>query len=613
MVESIIKTKDIIKKPLPQWIVRLKAGYDSLQAKRRRNQEHYKILNAFLTILFPLFIVCLAELNQFVKLGEFAEFCVARPSVILFDFLMSYLMFAALLLFTNHTWIAVWIQGIGYMVISIVELFKYSTNGNHFKLADFSLVPNVKNLTSFAYIKITPPLVLYVSMLLVLLLVIYYQNPAFSASWRKRLMPAIGCTAVYVSVICIPAVSERVYGAFDVDTTESSNAFSTNEKFERNSMLAFIAETTSEKLSNILFEPENYSSELVNAAITEKASAETCAKRPNIIVIMSESFADFRRLPELSLDTDAYDAFDAACKRGYVAELAVPTFASYTVRTEFELMYGLPVRSLMDTITPQREIVPELPSSMVSHLSGIGYQTAYVHPFTGTFYGRDEIYATYGFDKMLFDEDLTVPVEEYPNGYISDKTVFDQILQLVSETDEPLYVHTTTMQNHQPYDWIENASELEVYLEGVRTTGEGLCELLDSLEALDEPTVLMFVGDHFPSMRAEGNIYDAMGIDSENCEVLYEQPALIWSNTALDTSLLPTELCSVFYMTPTVCKAAGLPLSAFYETVLAQKEKNPVYTSIFMDEADRNETLDLLTYDRVVGENYSGELREQTE
>ena len=613
MVETKVQTKDTTKKPMPQWIIRLKKVYDNLQEKRRRNQQHDKILNAVLTILFPLFIVCLAELNQFVKLGEFAAFCVARPSVILFDFLMSYLMFAALLLFTNHTWIAAWIQGIGYMAISIVELFKYSTNGNHFKLADISLAPNVKNLTSFAYIKITPSLVLYIAMLLIFLLIIYYQNPAFSASWRKRLMPGIVCTALYVSVICIPAISESVYGAFDVDTTESSNAFSTNEKFKRNSMLAFIAETTSEKLSNILFPPENYSPELVSAAITEKAGKETCAKRPNIIVVMSESFADFRRLPELSLDTDAYDAFDAACKRGYVAEAAVPTFASYTVRTEFELMYGLPVRSLMDTITPQREIVPELPSSMVSYLSGIGYQTAYVHPFTGTFYGRDEIYSTYGFDTMLFDEDLTVPVEEYPNGYISDHTVFQQLLKLTEETDEPLYVHATTMQNHQPYDWIENASELEVYLEGARTTGEELLKLMDGLEALDEPTVLLFIGDHFPSMRAEGNIYDAMGIDSENCAVLYEQPALIWSNTKLDRSLLPKELCSTFYLTPTICKAAGLPLDAFYETVLAQKAETPVYTSIFMDEADRNETLDLLTYDRIVGENYSGEPREQAE
>lgn len=577
-----------------------------LQKRRMEHQTNDRLFNAFLMILFPAFIVCLAEVNQHIEVTDFLRFCIQRPSVMLFDFFMAYLMFAALLLFTNRGWIAAWIQGIGYMIISIVELFKYSTNGNHFKLADLSLTSNVKNLTSFAYIKITPALIIYLTLLVVVLGLIYMQNPKFSASWRKRLAPALCCTAAYAAVICIPSVSESVYGFFDVDTSASHNAFATNEKFENNSMLAFIAETTSERLGNLPVEPDRYSPEVVESLLTEEPTASGNAKKPNVVVIMSESFADFRRVSSTPLATDAYDAFDRAADRSRKCSVVVPTFASYTVRTEFELMFGLPVRSLMDTITPQQEISVEAPASMVSYLDRIGYQTVYVHPFTGTFYGRDEIYATYGFDRMLFDEDLTVPVEYFGNGYISDRTVANQILQLMQESDAPLYVHATTMQNHQPYDWIENQSELNVYLEGVRATGDALCALMDGIEALNEPTVLLFVGDHFPSMRAEGNIYDAMGIDSENCAVLYEQPALVWSNFGLDSSNLPTETVSVFYMTPAICEAAGLPLDSFYATVLAQQKKDPVYTSIFMDAEERNETLDLLTYDRILGMNYSG-------
>lgn len=585
---------------------RLKSSYRNMQAHRLHNQENRRVLNAILTWLFPMFIVCLAELNQTVQLGSFLEFCVQRPSVLLFDFVMSYLLFTVLMLSTNRVWIASWVHGLGYMTISVVELFKYSTNGNHFKLVDLSLTPNVKNLTSFAYIKITPQLVLYVLLLFIVLGVIFWQNPAFTASWRKRLIPALGCTAVYAAIVCVPSVSRTVYGIFDVDTSESQNAFSTNEKFEHNRMLAFLVETTSEKLNHLLSEPEGYSQALVDAAVTQPASDVTPTVQPNIVVIMSESLADFRRLGALQLETDAYDAFDAACARGTVLETAVPTFASYTVRTEFELMFGLPVRALVDSITPQNEISVEQPSSMISYLGSLGYQTAYVHPFTRTFYNRDEIFARYGFDTLLFEDDLTVPATEFTNGYISDATISQQLLKLLEETDQPLYVHTTTMQNHQPYDWIENESELNVYLEGVRATGEALCDLLDGIEALNEPTVVLFVGDHFPSMRGEGNLYDALGISSESCSVLYEQPALVWSNCNLDTTQLPEEMVSVFYLTPLVCKAAGLPLDAFYETVLAQMQETPIYTSIFMESEARNETLDLLTYDRIVGENYSG-------
>lgn len=576
-----------------------------LQEYRQENQRRHRVTNAWLTWLFPPFIVCLAELNQYVEVSAFLDFCVNRPSVLLFDILMSYLIFVIMLLLIGRVWIASTVQGIGYMLFSVVELFKYSTNGNHFKLTDLTLAPNVKNLTSFAYIKITVPLVVYLLVLLTVLTVIFLQNPAFTAAWRKRVIPAAGCLLAFFAVICVPGISQNVYGLFDVDTRKAENAFSTNEKFRNNSMLAFLVETTSEKLGAMLHEPENYSSAAVRRALG-KPEAGTQTEQPNVIVVMSESFADFRRLEALHLQTDAYDAFDAVAAESTVLEAAVPTFASYTVRTEFELMYGLPVRSLLDSITPQQMIETPAPSSMISYYKDMGYSTAYVHPFVSTFYSRDEIYSTYGFDRMLFAEDLTVPAREYGNGYISDDTVTDQLLALVKETDAPLYVHATTMQNHQPYSWIEGKSELEVYLEGVRATGAALQRLTEGLRESGEPTVLLFIGDHFPSMRAEGNIYDALGINSDNCDILYRQPALVWSNFALNTSVLPQETVSVSYLMPLLLRATGAPVDSFYAAVLGEMEKYPVYTSIFMDSDDRSSVLDLLTYDRIAGENYSG-------
>lgn len=583
----------------------LRAGAQNLKQKRLQNRENDRVLNALLTWFFPIFITCLAELNQFVEPVEFFEFCYSRPGVMLFDCLMSYLLFTLLLMLSNRVWLAALTQGLAYMTVSVVELFKYSTNGNHFKLADFTLTPNVKNLTSFAYIKITPQLVLYLLLAAVVLAVIFYQNPDFTRPWRKRILPLLGCFGAYAAVICIPSVSKTVYGVFQVDTREAQNAFTTNEKFENNSMLAFLLETASEKVGQSLESPRDYSEEQVRGALTGKEQPASQQERPNVIVMMSESFADFRALGGEAADTDAYDAFDSVAAQSHVIETVVPTFASYTVRTEFELMFGLPVRSLGDSITPQKEITLDAPDTMASYYKSLGYATAYVHPFVSTFYSRDEIYATYGFDQMLFEDSLTVPAQEYGNGYISDETVVDQLLKLVRETDEPLYVHTTTMQNHQPYDWIEGESELQVYFEGVRATGQALSRLTRELEALSEPTVLLFVGDHFPSMRAQGNIYDALGINSDNCEILYEQPALVWSNFELNTEALPKERISAFYLTPLLLRLTGAPVDTFYETVLDQMAVTPVYTTILLDD-ERNETLDILTYDRVTGENFSG-------
>jgi len=595
---------------------KIKRSFQKMQALRTRNQARFHISNALLGWLFPIFIVCMAELNRCVSVTSFLHFFATRPTVMLFNFLFAYLIYGLLVMLTNRIWAASAIQGAGYMTLSVVELFKYSTNGNHFKLVDLTVgtgFKSIKNLSSFAYIKITVPLVVYILLTIAMIVLIFLHNPAFSRPIRKRILPSLGCLTAGFMIICVPGISQSVYGVFDVDTTASENAFSTNEKFDKNGMLSFLVETTSERLGNMLDEPEDYSEESALAAVTEPAIEAKSDVKPNVIVVMSESFADFRKVETLGLDTDAYDVFDQVAAKCHMLEAATPTFASYTVRTEFELMYGLPVRSLLDTITPQRKINVQEPSSMVSYYNALDYQTVYVHPFLETFYGRDEIYPTYGWNKLIFRDQFTVPVQEYGNGYVSDETITDQLLALVKESDAPLYVHATTMQNHQPYDWIPDSTELEVYLEGIRATGVALERLVDELEKLDEPTVLLFIGDHFPSMRKENNIYDAAGINSQNCDVLYRQQALIWSNIELQEEALPKETVSVFYLTPTILEAAGLPVDPFYATILKQRETDPVYTSIFMEQDDRNETLDLLTYDRVVGEDFTGTRIKTTE
>ena len=74
-----------------------------------------------------------------------------------------------LLLFFRKAYIASTIVGITFTLLSIVELFKFNTSGNHLILTDMKMAANVGNLTKFAYIKITPTLVLYVAIMLLYL------------------------------------------------------------------------------------------------------------------------------------------------------------------------------------------------------------------------------------------------------------------------------------------------------------------------------------------------------------------------------------------------------------------------------------------------------------
>lgn len=575
-------------------------------SKREENSGKYKMTNLILTILFPFFIVCMAEINQDKYPSKFILFLAQRPSVMLFNFVIASLIFYGFLLLFKKGWIAVLTQSFIYMVLSITELFKYNTNGNHLIMTDMKLVKSVKSLTSFAYIKITPMLVTYVIIVLVYFGAVFWFNPKMKMKMSRRIAPAIACIGACIATVTVPAVSKPVYSLFDLDTTAADNTFKLNEKFENNSFLAFFCQTASENLANQLKEPENYNDDTVQAMmdIDVEEQAAFDKGKPNVIMIMSEALADFRRFDDqLDLNIgDTYAGFDAVAAEGYRGTAIVPTYASWTVRTEFELNFGLPVRSLNDPNMPQRILLDRAQPTIASYYKSWGYSTAYVHPFMGSFYSRQRVYANFGFDKLMFDEDFTVPINYY-GTYIDDKTVFNQVEKLIKETDEPLFLHTTTMQNHQPYDQGEDPDdEMGNYFQWIGKTSQDFEAFINDLKEIDEPTVVFIIGDHYPSLKGENSVYDQLGMNGNNCSVLYEQPYIIWSNDDLDYSSIPDEEFSTFYAPYVLMNLIDTPRDSFIQAMMDKMETVPVYSTNYDPTVGRDEELDILTYDRILGD-----------
>ena len=575
-------------------------------SKREENSGKYKMTNLILTILFPFFIVCMAEINQDKYPSKFILFLAERPSVMLFNFVIASLIFYGFLLLFKKGWIAVLTQSFIYMVLSITELFKYNTNGNHLIMTDMKLVKSVKSLTSFAYIKITPMLVTYVIIVLAYFCAVFWFNPKMKMKMSRRIAPAIACIGACIATVTVPAVSKPVYSLFDLDTTAADNTFKLNEKFENNSFLAFFCQTASENLANQLKEPENYNDDTVQAMmdIDVEEQAAFDKGKPNVIMIMSEALADFRRFDDqLDLNIgDTYAGFDAVAAEGYRGTAIVPTYASWTVRTEFELNFGLPVRSLNDPNMPQRLLLDRAQPTIASYYKSWGYSTAYVHPFMGSFYSRQRVYANFGFDKLMFDEDFTVPINYY-GTYIDDKTVFNQVEKLIKETDEPLFLHTTTMQNHQPYDQGEDPNdEMGNYFQWIGKTSQDFEAFINDLKEIDEPTVVFIIGDHYPSLKGENSVYDQLGMNGNNCSVLYEQPYIIWSNYDLDYSSIPDEEFSAFYAPYVLMNLIDTPRDSFIQAMMGKMETVPVYSTNYDPTVGRDEELDILTYDRILGD-----------
>ena len=581
---------------------------------REANTEKYKKLSLFLMIIFPLFICTMAETTQAKGFMPFLDFVIDRPTVLVFDVIITAIIFIFLLAIFKKGWLAVTAHSILFMALSTTELFKYGTNGNHLILSDMKLFKSVKSLKSFAYIKITPRLVFAYLIVIAFVLLIFYLNPKFKLKPLHRVATAVGCILPCAALIIFPVISSPVYAFFKIDTTDASNDMLLKEKFNKNGFLAFLVQTASEDFENRLVPPDEYTEDKIHQIMNVDVDSSgdfNGGVKPNVILIMSESFADFRVFDELDVDKKYYEYFDKACNEGHSGTVITPTYASWTVRSEFELMFGLPVRALNDPNMPQRELAEGDLPAMAHYYNSWGYNTAYIHPFQSGFYSRNKIYDRFGYKNMIFHDDLdgvtdfTVDVEHY-GTYVDDSSVFNQIIDLIKNSDEPLYAHTTTMQNHQPYDQGENPDdEFGNYLQWIQHSNENLDVFLNSIKEIDEPTIVFFVGDHFPSLRGETSVYNQLGLTGENCSVLYEQKYFIWSNYDADFSSVPDKKLSFFYVPYIILDVIDAPHDAFIEKMMYFMDTVPVYSTSYNNETPRNEELDILTYDRAAGERYS--------
>lgn len=557
-------------------------------------------LGFILTILAPLWIVLVTEINQKGNLSSFLTI-VKTPSILLFDFLFVFAIYGFILLLVKRSWISATITGVAMFILSCVEFYRYRASGAHFTMGDFSLFTNVGDAAKFAKIQIYPSLVIMLLLLLAYLSAMFMFTTKINFNW-KHIVP--GCSAIAVSMVAffmVPTISTPIFQAFNINHGSSANNFILEEKFQDNGMISFLVENVTDTIKTVNIKaPKNYSEQAVKDLAVEVQAIQPKVK-PNVIMIMSESYTDFRKFEELNVSDDYYTNFDIMSNEGFKGTAFVPTFGGYTVKSEFELLFGLPIKSLNGTQAPQSLINDEEQLTIANYYKTQGYHTAYMHPYTREFYDRGELLPRYSFDNIYFQEEI--PGENF-RRYRDDKANFDMAVKEIKDNEDPTYIHITTMQNHMPYNLKEGQTEFDYYMEGIKNTDKRLGELMEELKNIDEPTVVMMVGDHFPFFTEENSAYKKLGVTSENCQELYEQPYVVWANYDQDFSSMPTEVVSLFYLPHILIDSLGLEKSELGAIMDKQIEVSPIYTLEY-DENTKNEVLDTITYDIILGDGYA--------
>ncbi len=352
--------------------------------------------------------------------------------------------------------------------------------------------------------------------------------------------------------------------------------------------------------------PDNYSVENTEEMYEESMPAETekavknpnTEKRPNIIVIMNETFSDLAVLGEFETNVD-YMPFIHELQEGaentITGELNVSVLGGNTANSEFEFLTGNTMGFLPQGSVAYQQYVQEEMPTLVSYLKELGYETIAMHPFGASGWERDRVYPLLGFDTFLSQNSFLG--DRKVRKYISDEACYDKIIELyeAKEEEQPLFVFNVTMQNHSGYeeefdnfvpdvkvDGISSPA-LTTYLSLIKEADNAFENLIAYFEEQEEDTLIVFFGDHQPATYVSNPIIRHNGINPDSFTeeqnlLRYKVPYVIWSNydikekTNADTSLN--------YLAIDVLQNSGLPLPT-YQSVLAKvREKFPIITGL---------------------------------
>ena len=145
-------------------------------------------------------------------------------------------------------------------------------------------------------------------------------------------------------------------------------------------------------------------------------------------------------------------------------------------------------------------------------LAEAGYETASLHANNKSFWNRNVMYESIGYERF-YDIDSYEVTEENSVGWgLKDKDFFTQSiahLKEMKETGNPFYAKFITLTNHHPYTLDEedatigkftsNSKTLNNYFQTVRYMDESIEQFFTQLkeEGLYEDSIIIMYGDHY--------------------------------------------------------------------------------------------------------------------
>ena len=560
---------------------------------KEKSQPVYQFMNRFSLIFHAIWAVIINfSIEAMSRHSVIAawEYMDVSTRVFFYNAFMIFITFSIVYLFKRRTFVRIIISVLWLFlgIVNGVMLLKRVTPFNAQDLKTFS-----EGLTLFTnYFSVSELVMMAIAFPIVIILLFFLWKK--TGKYRGKINYLMGAVIVALSFGGYTVLTDYVIENRIVSTYFSNIAFAYQDYGLPYCFMASVFNTG-------MSEPNGYTEEKMDEITNDGKMTETTCERdvlPNVIFVQLESFFDTSEFEALKTSTDPLPNLRKMFEEYSSGYCQVPTIGAGTSNTEFEVVTGMSLRYFGPGEYPYKSYLKKnTAESAATAFASLGYGTHAVHNHSGNFYSRAQVFNNIGFDTFVCKEFMNFVQTE--NGWAKDEVLLTHIEDCLNSTDQQDFVFTISVQGHGSYpeeklidnpkitvtglETEEKNNQWEYYVNQIYEMDLFAKNLVDMMEQRGEPAVVVFYGDHLPTMGLEEN-----DLKSQN---LHYTNYVIWDNIGLEKKdgTIPT-----YQLMADVMERLGFHAGTMFN-YHQQKKEDYNYLS----------DLELLQYDLLYGEQYA--------
>ena len=601
------------------------------QARNWCRTIFYLLLSSMLMLIimqviyfFPNLDVTMTWIAHHVNLMFLASTIILGVSVLFFCFF-------------NNLILAISLSSLVMLIVAIANYYKMLVVGEPIYPSDLSMISNIDEIIGYVKNLLSPTLIIGLIVVIALLVVLsFICRKGFKLTMKLRVI----FFAIFIAYLASIFYYEKSPLKPLVNSTVYFTKWNQLNNYQQNGFLfGFITNLQ----NDLMIKNDHYTEANLQEIMddyTKKAEdyneSADLSQQPNIITIVSESLSDPTVFNQLTFSEDPLPNLRQYLENYSSGHFLSPFKGNRTANVEFEYLVGFTNSLLLEGTIPFQQALsskPEIPS-FISFMDQLDYTSVAIHPNNAAFYKRSQVYPALGFDEFLSIDKMKHLDYIDSQKYVSDQSVFDELYAELEAADRPIFAYGLTMANHiaifdkkfgentiEVLDANgEHNTEMETYAEGLKQTDLALKEFITKIENYDEPTLVIFFGDHlinFQSDIHEQHGYIEKDTDALRAKLFFETPLLIMSNMD-DFQIENIDDVSPIFIAPLILRELNLPLSPFYVFLLDLYEEFSVLHNNFKLDANQNQVdeltehqeqllliLELIQYDILEGKEYT--------